>query len=165
MIGADAKEDISKPHSFTETHLPDVEFIDGVFDDALALFKTDNVKIDYLHIDAGYSKDILFTYEACRPILADRFLITIHYARGSAEAIKAINSMRLKDDIELSEFNFMGYCIVVVKPNFATKRVGAPHLKLAAFLRHPFPHTFIRLQKAFYACMPMFRKQARKKVI
>lgn len=152
--------DYLQPNSFLRTHFADIEFLIKTTRDAACMFESGKIKIDYLHIDADHTfEGTLADYETYRPFMRNKFLITIHDTRFSPGVVKAIEQIRSKDDVEVIDFNYLGYGLVMIKPNFPTKKVANPALKAAAFLKHPVPHTTARLQKIIHKCKAIFKKR------
>ena len=137
--------------SFFKTQFSDVKIVVQTTKDAARIFEDQNIKIDYLHIDADHTQEgTIFDYEAYRPLMADRFIITIHDTRFSPGVIRAIEQLRQKKDIELINFNYLGYGLAIIKHNLSQNVVANPALKAAAFSKHPILHGVTKLKRIKY---------------
>lgn len=111
LVDADLPEvgwgnpDYLQTGSFLKTEFPDIEIRVKKTVDAVKQFELENIKIDYLHIDANKTyEDTLTDFKICLPLMSEHFIITIHDTE--VEGVKkALEEIRKMNDIEVIDFN------------------------------------------------------------
>ena len=134
--------------SFFRTEFLDIELRIQPTEEAAKELASAGVEIDLLHIDANHNvENVLSDYRDYRPLLSDRFLITMHDTRFSPGVVEALKQIRATEDVDLIDFNHLSYGLAILKPRVPSAEVAAPWMKAGAFLRHPKPHASARFQK------------------
>ncbi|MAE70792.1 MAG: hypothetical protein CME06_10020 [Gemmatimonadetes bacterium] len=134
--------------SFFRTRFPDVEMWIRPTEEAAQILAKDGIEIDLLHIDADHTiEGVMADYRNFRPLLSDRFVITMHDTRFSPGVVAALEQIRATEDVDLIDFNHLGYGLAVLKPRVPNGDVASVRMKAGAFLRHPKPHLSARMPR------------------
>lgn len=134
--------------SFFRSRFSDVEMWIRPTEEAAEILAKDGTEIDLLHIDADHTVEgVLADYRNYRPLLSERFVVTMHDTRFSPGVVAALEEIRATEAVDVIDFNHLGYGLAILKPRVPNGEVASVRMKAEALLRHPKPHLFARMPR------------------